>query len=125
MLSSTLISWPLSVYYSKKSSKMLRTSTLALSLSVLALATASQACTGTINSLSDVSTAVKCTTVNINGFTVPGGEGFSLSLLSGTTVNLSEYLAVPTMSKPLLIFLLDGNILFGNKSWAGPLFTIS
>ncbi|KAI5120648.1 hypothetical protein M0805_007985 [Coniferiporia weirii] len=64
-------------------------------------------CTATINSLSDVSGAADCTTVNINGFTVPAGEGFTLSLATGSTVNL------------------NGNILFGNKSWAGPLFTIS
>ncbi|KAG6850439.1 hypothetical protein H0H93_013311 [Arthromyces matolae] len=37
-----------------------------------------------------VSAAVACTTVNINGFTVPGGQALTLSLLSGTTVNLSE-----------------------------------
>ncbi|TFK54345.1 endo-polygalacturonase PG1 [Heliocybe sulcata] len=64
-------------------------------------------CTGTISSLSDVSSAQKCATVNINGFTVPGGSGFTLSLVDGATVNL------------------NGDVLFGNKSWAGPLFTIS
>lgn len=46
-------------------------------------------CTATINSLDDVSAAKKCTTVNINGFTVPAGEGFTLSLAEGSTVNLS------------------------------------
>ncbi|TDL24143.1 endo-polygalacturonase [Rickenella mellea] len=76
-------------------------------LAVSSLVAAVSACTGTINSLSDVSAAVKCTTVNINGFTVPAGEGLILSLVTGTTVNL------------------NGNIAFGNKSWAGPLFTIS
>ncbi|EPQ57695.1 hypothetical protein GLOTRDRAFT_104965 [Gloeophyllum trabeum ATCC 11539] len=64
-------------------------------------------CTGTISSLDDVSSAQKCSTVNINGFTVPGGQGFTLSLVDGATVNLK------------------GDVLFGNKSWAGPLFTIS
>ena len=45
--------------------------------------------TGTINSLSDVSSAQDCATVNINGFTVPAGEGFNLDLADGATVNLS------------------------------------
>ncbi|KAF8838224.1 glycoside hydrolase family 28 protein [Paxillus ammoniavirescens] len=63
-------------------------------------------CTGTISSLSDVSTAVKCTTVNINAFTVPAGRTFKLNLLSGTTVNVL------------------GEIQFGNMSWAGPLFLV-
>lgn len=67
---------------------MARTSALLISL--LAFAASSQACTGTINSLSDVASAVKCTTVNLNGFTVPGGSGLSLSLLDGTTVNMSK-----------------------------------
>ncbi|KZS96890.1 endo-polygalacturonase PG1 [Sistotremastrum niveocremeum HHB9708] len=63
--------------------------------------------TGTISSLSDVSSAQGCATVNINGFTVPAGQGFTLSLANNAVVNLK------------------GNILFGNQSWAGPLFTIS
>ncbi|KAF8523677.1 endo-polygalacturonase PG1 [Hysterangium stoloniferum] len=62
-------------------------------------------CTGTISSLSDVSNAVKCMTVNINGFTV--SKTFDLALIDGTTVNLL------------------GDIAFGNKSWTGPLFRIS
>ncbi|KAH8119324.1 endo-polygalacturonase PG1 [Phellopilus nigrolimitatus] len=78
-----------------------------LALTVISAANAATDCTATISSLSDVSGAKDCTTVNINGFTVPAGEGFTLSLATGTTVNL------------------NGNILFGNKSWAGPLFTIS
>lgn len=68
------------------------TRTLALMFSLLAFTATSQACTGTINSLSDVASAVKCTTVNLNGFTVPGGSGLSLSLLDGTTVNMSRSL---------------------------------
>ena len=47
-------------------------------------------CTGTISSLSDVAAAVKCTTVNINSFTVPAGETFELDLADGTTVNMGE-----------------------------------
>ncbi|KII92356.1 glycoside hydrolase family 28 protein [Plicaturopsis crispa FD-325 SS-3] len=64
-------------------------------------------CVGTISSLDDVDAAVECTTVNINAFTVPAGESFSLDLATGTTVNL------------------NGDVLFGNKTWAGPLFAIS
>ncbi|KAG6811145.1 hypothetical protein H0H92_008800 [Tricholoma furcatifolium] len=64
-------------------------------------------CTGSISSLDDVTDAVECTTVNINSFTVPAGETFSLSLLSGSTVNVL------------------GDVAFGNESWAGPLFEIS
>ncbi|KAF9225462.1 glycoside hydrolase family 28 protein [Gyrodon lividus] len=66
----------------------------------------SSGCIGTISSLSDVSTAVLCTTVNINAFTVPAGETFNLDLLDGTTVNVL------------------GEIQFGNMSWAGPLFEV-
>ncbi|KZV76832.1 glycoside hydrolase family 28 protein [Peniophora sp. CONT] len=64
-------------------------------------------CTGTISSLSDVSAAVKCTTINVNGFSVPAGSSFTLNLLSGTTVNIL------------------GDITFGEKAWGGPLFSIS
>ena len=51
-------------------------------------------CVGEISSLSNVSSAVKCTTVNINSFTVPADETFSLDLLDGTTVNVSEWYAL-------------------------------
>ncbi|GJJ14618.1 hypothetical protein Clacol_008884 [Clathrus columnatus] len=68
---------------------------------------AAKRCTGTISSLDDVSDAVKCTTVNINAFTVTAGSTFNLDLMDGTTVNL------------------NGNVAFGNKTWAGPLFEIS
>ena len=53
-------------------------------------ATSSSNCVGAISSLSDVSAAVQCTTVNINGFTVPAGETFNLNLLQGTTVNVCK-----------------------------------
>lgn len=48
----------------------------------------SSRCVGAISSLSDVSDAVQCTTVDINAFTVPAGKTFSLDLLQGTTVNV-------------------------------------
>ncbi|KAG9076393.1 hypothetical protein FS749_011826 [Ceratobasidium sp. UAMH 11750] len=80
---------------------------LALALApMLATATPIGRCIGTISSLNDVAAAQKCTTVNINGFTVPAGKTFSLALLSGTTVNLL------------------GDVKFGVANWAGPLFSI-
>ncbi|KAJ3560625.1 hypothetical protein NP233_g10712 [Leucocoprinus birnbaumii] len=68
---------------------------------------ASSDCTGTINSLSDVTAAVACTTVNLNGFQVPGGQTLNLNLLDGTTVNM------------------NGDISFAHQNWAGPLFQIT
>ena len=38
----------------------------------------------------DVANAVKCTTITINGFTVPAGKGLILDLAAGTTVTMSE-----------------------------------
>ncbi|KAI0030875.1 endo-polygalacturonase PG1 [Vararia minispora EC-137] len=67
----------------------------------------STSCTGTISSFSDVASAVKCTTVNINAFTVPAGSTLNLALLDGTTVNML------------------GDVTFGQLAWAGPLFQIS
>ncbi|KAG8867961.1 hypothetical protein FRB97_002862, partial [Tulasnella sp. 331] len=64
-------------------------------------------CTGTISSLSDVSAAVACTTININPFTVTAGQTFDLELASGTTVNVL------------------GDVTFGVSNWAGPLFQIA
>ncbi|KAL8277851.1 hypothetical protein RQP46_009670 [Phenoliferia psychrophenolica] len=65
-------------------------------------------CTGTISSLDDVTDAVKCTTVNIEAFTVPVGETFALDLLSGTTVNVL------------------GEVTFATgKDWAGPLASVT
>jgi polygalacturonase len=40
---------------------------------------------------SDVADAVKCTTITINGFTVPARKNLTLSLATGTTVTMSEY----------------------------------
>ena len=54
------------------------------------LASSPSPCVGTISSLDDVSDAQKCAIVNINGFTVPAGEGFTISLQSGAVVNLSK-----------------------------------
>ena len=53
-----------------------------------------EACIGRISSMSDVQTAVRCTTVSINAFTVPAGHTFDLSLADGTTVNLRASLSV-------------------------------
>ncbi|KAJ7213933.1 polygalacturonase [Mycena pura] len=77
-------------------------------LLVAFLSTAVRACTGTISSLTDVTAASACTTINVNSFTVPAGQTFALtSLLAGTTINIL------------------GDITFGEKVWAGPLFSIS
>jgi len=77
------------------------------SITLLSLASSAFACTGVINSLSDIASAVACTTITLNGFTVPAGSGLSLEpLITGTTINQM------------------GDIIFGNKSWAGPLFSI-
>ena len=65
-------------------------SALATPVNTTELVTEGAACTGTISSLDDVSDAVKCTTVVINGFTVPAGETFELDLASGATVTMSE-----------------------------------
>ncbi|KAG8731974.1 hypothetical protein FRC11_001292 [Ceratobasidium sp. 423] len=80
---------------------------IALPVALVAAAPAGKRCTGTISSLNDVAAAQKCTTININGFTVPAGKTFALSCLSGTTVNLL------------------GDVKFGVANWAGPLFSIS
>lgn len=77
-----------------------------LAAGIAAVTAANSSCVGTISSLNDVSSAIKCTTVNINAFTVPAGKTFELQLLDGTTVNVL------------------GEIQFGNKSWAGPLFEV-
>lgn len=51
--------------------------------------------------------AIKCTTININAFTVPAGKTFDLSgLLAGTTVNLK------------------GNLKFAYSEWEGPLMLV-
>lgn len=64
-------------------------------LALAASANAAGDCTATISSLDDVDGAQDCTTVNINEFTVPAGEGFDLDLADGTTVNLSKaYIAI-------------------------------
>ncbi|KAG8747832.1 hypothetical protein FRC10_011278 [Ceratobasidium sp. 414] len=73
------------------------------SLSALALLwptlVRAQACVGTISSMADVAAAVKCQTVNINGFAVPPNTTLNLSLLDNTTVNML------------------GNISFGVFNW--------
>ena len=75
---------------------ILTTTIIALMIPSLAHGAAT-ACTGTISSLDDVSDAVKCTTVNINSFTVPAGETFNLDLASGTTVNMRKLVHILTM----------------------------
>ncbi|CAE6369661.1 unnamed protein product [Rhizoctonia solani] len=83
-------------------------STIALfSLVPVAFASPARRCTGTISSLDDVSSAVECTTININSFTVPAGQTFSISAPTGATINVV------------------GDVTFGYEEWAGPLFELS
>ncbi|KII91171.1 glycoside hydrolase family 28 protein [Plicaturopsis crispa FD-325 SS-3] len=65
-------------------------------------------CTATISSASDItSDNLACTTINVESFTMTAGETLALTgLASGTTVNLL------------------GDVTFGVKDWAGPLFQI-
>ncbi|CAE6530854.1 unnamed protein product [Rhizoctonia solani] len=70
-------------------------------------ATPVQRCTGTISSLDDVSGAVKCTTINIESFTVPAGETFSIAAPDGATINVK------------------GKVTFSYKEWSGSLFELS
>ncbi|RPD79321.1 endo-polygalacturonase PG1 [Lentinus tigrinus ALCF2SS1-7] len=87
--------------------KFLRLAGLLAFLPFIVAAPAASDCTGTISSLDDVAAAVKCTTVNINAFTVPAGKTFDLSLADGTTVNM------------------QGDVKFAVKNWDGPLFQVS
>ncbi|KAG8743870.1 hypothetical protein FRC11_013701 [Ceratobasidium sp. 423] len=79
----------------------------ALPVALVAAAPSGKRCTGTISSLNDVTAAQKCTTININAFTVPAGKTFAISALDGTTINLL------------------GDVKFGVANWAGPLFSIA
>ncbi|KIM89492.1 glycoside hydrolase family 28 protein [Piloderma croceum F 1598] len=69
----------------------------------------SRRCTATIRSAADITSAnLACSTINIESFTMTAGKTLALSGLSnGATVNLL------------------GDITFGFKNWAGPLFEIS
>jgi len=44
-----------------------------------------------IYNVADVADAVECSTVNLAGFTVPAGQGLTLNLVTGATVNMSKY----------------------------------
>ncbi|KAJ6516264.1 glycoside hydrolase [Mycena sanguinolenta] len=64
-------------------------------------------CTGVIESLADVPAAQECLTINIAGFTVPGGTTFALAPPDGAVVSMT------------------GQITFAFQEWAGPLMKIS
>jgi polygalacturonase len=81
------------------------------------------ACVGTISSLDDVAGAITCTTININSFTVPAGKTFSLALADKTTVNLCK--SDQSFNSSFIHLLLVGDITFGTKNWAGPLFQVT
>ncbi|KAI0827306.1 endo-polygalacturonase PG1 [Trametes gibbosa] len=88
-------------------SAFIRLTALLVFARIILAAPAASDCTGTISSLDDVAAAVKCTTVNINSFTVPAGKTFDLSLADGATVNM------------------QGDVTFAVKNWDGPLFQVS
>ena len=81
-------------------SSFLRLAALLVFARVIVAAPAASDCTGTISSLDDVAAAVKCTTVNINSFTVPAGETFNLALADGTTVNMRASAPLPSLLLP-------------------------
>ncbi|KAF7368816.1 Glycoside hydrolase family 28 protein [Mycena venus] len=93
-------------------------------LIVALLSAAAHACTGTVSSLTDVAAAVACTTINVNGFTVPAGQTFTLNLLAGTTVNIRK-IHFPFAKDESQGHFLVGDITFGEKNWGGPLFSIT
>ncbi|CAE6386974.1 unnamed protein product [Rhizoctonia solani] len=71
---------------------------------------ARQACVGTINSLASVAAAVKCKTINIQGFTVPAKQKLVINAITGATINM------------------QGNIVFAADTsfkTEGPIFTIT
>ncbi|CUA67313.1 polygalacturonase [Rhizoctonia solani] len=78
-----------------------------LPVALVAASPSGKRCVGTISSLNDVAAAQKCTTININAFTVPAGKTFEIAALDKTTVNL------------------NGDVKFGVANWAGPLFSIT
>ncbi|KDN42234.1 hypothetical protein RSAG8_06901, partial [Rhizoctonia solani AG-8 WAC10335] len=80
---------------------------IALPVALVAATPVGKRCTGTISSLNDVANAQKCTTININAFTVPAGKTLAIECISGTTVNML------------------GDVTFGVANWGGPLFSIS
>ncbi|CAE6421327.1 unnamed protein product [Rhizoctonia solani] len=80
---------------------------ITLPVALVAASPSEKRCIGTISSLNDVAAAQKCTTININAFTVPAGKTFEIAALDKTTVNL------------------NGDVKFGVANWAGPLFSIT
>ncbi|KAF8595727.1 endo-polygalacturonase PG1 [Ceratobasidium sp. AG-I] len=85
------------------------TTTTALSLLSLVpalLASPVERCTGTISSLDDVAAAIKCTTININSFTVPAGKTFEIDAPTNAIVNMMGDVTVAAWAGPL--FLLSG-----------------
>ncbi|KAJ1307162.1 hypothetical protein OPQ81_001279 [Rhizoctonia solani] len=86
---------------------MLVTTLSLLALTPALLAAPAKRCTGTISSLDDVASAIQCTTIDINSFTVPAGKTFQIDAAAGATVNLL------------------GDVTFGVAEWEGPLFLLT
>ncbi|CUA72061.1 hypothetical protein RSOLAG22IIIB_10032 [Rhizoctonia solani] len=70
------------------------------SLVPVVFASPARRCMGTISSLDDVSSAVECTTININSSIVPAGETFSISAPAGATVNVLRNVTIDTSITP-------------------------
>lgn len=80
-------------------------------------------CTGSIQSLDDVANAVKCTTINIGGFTVPAGRK---QIIQRKTNEAHSYTDTFTLAAPdNAVINLTGALTFGVSFWAGPLFVIT
>jgi polygalacturonase len=88
-------------------------------------APSSTGCTGTINSLSSIAAAVECTTIVIDAFTVPAGETFSMTVLSGSSITMGMCISI---ARCLVFFSANahaaGDVTFAEEHWAGPLFEL-
>ncbi|KEP46421.1 putative endo-polygalacturonase [Rhizoctonia solani 123E] len=83
---------------------------LIVSILALAVSVLGNQCVGNINSLASVADAQRCSTINIQGFTIPAKHKLVINAVSGATINLR------------------GNIIFtADTSFQteGPLFTIT
>ena len=99
---------------------------IALFALVAAVPSRKRATSCTVSSLDDASDLSDCSTVTIEGFTVPAGETLTMKFADGATVTVSKY---PNLFhaelRDLTQYSQAGNVLFGNVSWDGPLVKMS